>query len=111
LNVGGVKDRGLAWVLIGQSRFEREDRAGSREAFRKANNAGGRGWLSFMDAEDRTAVALRLFEQRNIIQEMENEEKRCDQLKVLGDEGLPPGCATVDERLVTARAKLVEMGG
>ncbi len=107
LNKGGVKDRGLAWVQIGQSRFERDDRAGAREAFRKANNRGGRGWLGFMDSEEATAKALRVFEAANKVQELENETKACDRLKVLGD-NLPDGCLTLTDRMDEAQAVLVK---
>ena len=43
INKGGLSDAGLAWVLVGQSRYERDNRSGAREAFRNANNRGGRG--------------------------------------------------------------------
>ena len=105
LNKGGVKDRGLAWVQIGQSRFERDDRAGAREAFRKANNGGGRGWLGFMDSEEATAKALRVFEAQNKWQELENEGKRCDQIKVLGEQ-LPESCGTLVTRKAEAATAL-----
>ncbi|MEL7451911.1 MAG: hypothetical protein AAGJ50_00865 [Pseudomonadota bacterium] len=108
LEVGGLKDRGLAWVQIGQSRYEREDRSGAREAFRQANNRGGRGWLAFLDSEDRTAKALVVFEQANIRQEIENEQKACKQLEVLGGEP-DENCATVDERLAEATERLNEL--
>jgi len=105
LNAGGLKDSGLAWVQIGQSRYQRGDRAGAREAFRKANNNGGRGWLGFMDSEEATEKALKVFEASNKAQEFENEKKACDRLAVLGDQ-LPEGCATVDTRLEEAIAEV-----
>lgn len=108
LNTGGVSDRGLAWTLIGQSRYERDDRSGAREAFRNANNRGGRGWLSFMDSEERTEVALARFDLQSAVLELNNEKEVCDRLKVLGDEGLPEGCLTVEERLEEATAALAE---
>ncbi|MEL6781754.1 MAG: hypothetical protein AAFO51_05210 [Pseudomonadota bacterium] len=108
IELGGVKDRGLAWVLIGQSLYERDDRAGAREAFRTASNAGGRGWLSFMQSEDRTEVALARFDIQSKVLEFTNEKEVCDRLKVLGDEGLPEGCADVSERLAAAREDLAE---
>lgn len=109
LDAGGVRDRGLAWVQIGQSRYERDDRAGAREAFRQANNAGGRGWLAFMDAEEATAKALRVFEVQTRRQEIDNEKKACDRLRVVGDANLPEGCATVEERLAEATARVEEV--
>ena len=109
LNMGGAKDPGLAWVLIGQSRYENKDRAGAREAFRKANNRGGRGWLSFMDSEDATARALRIFQARQPVIELTNEKESCDRFKVLNPDQLPEGCKTVEERLVAAQAALAEV--
>jgi len=109
LESGGLKDRGLAWVQIGQSRYERDDRAGAREAFGRANNSGGRGWLGFMDSEQATAKALVVFEQRTRQQEIVNEQKACDRLKVVGADNLPEGCATVEERLAEATSKLEEL--
>ena len=111
INKGGLKDAGLAWVLIGQSRYERDDRSGAREAFRNANNRGGRGWLNFMASEDATARALVLFEARSLVQDIKSEEKRCKDLAVLGESGLPPACATVAERLEAAEASLAEVEG
>ncbi len=109
LNAGGLKDSGLAWVQIGQSRYERGDRPGAREAFRSARNRGGRGWIAFMDSEERTAKALRIFEAATVRQELENEQKACDQLSVLGDDGLPEGCTTVAVRLEEAEAELARV--
>ena len=111
LNMGGAKDPGLAWVLIGQSRYENKDRSGAREAFRKANNRGGRGWLNFMDSEDATAQALRVFQARQPVIELTNEKDRCDQFKVLNPDQLPEGCATVEDRLAAAQANLAEVEG
>lgn len=107
LNAGGVKDSGLAWVLIGQSRYERDDRSGAREAFRKANNRGGRGWLSFMDSEERTEVALARFDRASKVLETKNESEVCKQISVLGTE-MPENCADVAERLKAAEADLAE---
>lgn len=104
LNKGGVKDRGFAWVQIGQSRYERKDRPGAREAFRQANNKGGRGWLQFMDSEEATAKALVVFEARSKVQELENEQKACDRLAVLGDTS--EACQSLPTRLGEAQANL-----
>ena len=111
INAGGIKDRGLAWVLIGQSRYERDDRAGAREAFRQANNRGGRGWLDFMDSEERTETALVRFEAQSRVQELENEQKRCKEIAVLGDDNLPEGCSTVEARLAEAQEAVAKLGG
>ncbi|MEO1406047.1 MAG: hypothetical protein AAFV54_06105 [Pseudomonadota bacterium] len=108
LEVGGLKDRGLAWVQIGQSRYERDDRAGAREAFRNANNRGGRGWLAFMQSEEATAKALRVFELDTVRREIDNEKKACDQLIILGGENLPEGCNDVADRLAEATERVVE---
>lgn len=108
LEVGGLKDRGLAWVQIGQSRYERDDRSGAREAFRNANNRGGRGWLAFMASEEATAKALRVFELDTVRREISNEKKACDQLLILGGDNLPEGCNDVEERLAEATERVQE---
>lgn len=107
LQLGGVKDRGNAWVRIGQSRYERGDRAGAKEAFRQANNAGARGWLAFMDSEEYTRDALVCFEVQSAMLNIQNEEKICKRLTALGD-AMPEGCKTVETRLQAAEAKFNE---
>lgn len=102
LSMSGVRDRGTAYVRIGQARYEQNDRAGAREAFRQANSAGGRGWLAFMDSEEYTQDALVCFEVQSAMMNIQNEDKICRRLSVLGDEGLPEGCRTVRERLAAA---------
>lgn len=109
LNTGGVKDKGTAWVMIGQSRYERDDRAGAREAFRSAGNKAGRSWLQFMQSEEDTAVALKCFEFTSAVLNLENEEKVCKKVSVLGDVA-PEGCATVSTRLEEARTARIESG-
>lgn len=104
INAGGLKDKGTAWVLIGQSRYEREDRAGAREAFRTAGNRAGRSWLEFMDAEVATAAALVCFEVTSEVLNLTNEDKVCDKIIVLGD-AAPEACSTVKERLTVAEEK------
>ncbi len=106
INKGGLQNTGLAWVLVGQSRYEREDRSGAREAFRNANNRGGRGWLDFMRAEDNTAVALARFEIFNEVSDYAKEKERCKDLEVIGN--APETCQTVDERLAAAQERLAE---
>lgn len=110
LNKGSLKDPGLTWVLIGQSRYEREDRSGAREAFRKANNRAGRGWLDFMDAEVATEKALRVFDAQNLVNDILKEKERCDELAVLGGEPSAQ-CKTVGERLSDAEAELARIRG
>ena len=100
----GLSAPGDAWVLIGQSRYEQGDRAGAREAFRSANNRGGRGWLDFMASEEATELALRCFDLQAPILEIDNEQKACDRIRVLGEEQLPENCSSVEERLEAARA-------
>lgn len=100
LDVGGVKDKGLAWVLIGQSRYERDDRAGAREAFRNANNRGGAGWLAFMASEDQTAIAFRRFTAQQLVTKLQNEKKACDKLKIIGEPS--EACESVQTRLTEA---------
>ena len=109
INKGGLKDKGLAWVLIGQSRFERDDRAGARDAFRTASNRAGRGWLDFLRSEDATAAALIRFERESLVQDLKSEQKRCKDLAVLGDQGLPESCKTVEDRLDEAEAAVAAL--
>jgi hypothetical protein len=109
INKGGLKDTGLAWVQIGQSRYERDDRAGAREAFRKASNRAGRGWLDFMAAEDATARALIVFDADNLVRDIEKEKIRCKEMAVIGTEN--EACATVPERLEAAQAALAKLRG
>ena len=106
INKGGLQNAGLAWVLVGQSRYERDDRSGAREAFRNANNRGGRGWLDFMRAEDNTAIALARFELFNEVSDYKKEKERCKDLEVIGN--APDSCNTVDERLAGAEEALAE---
>ena len=112
LNAGGLsaQDRSTAWVLIGQSRYERDNRSGARDAFREANSRGGRGWISFMNAEEATARALECFELSSPITEMDNEKRVCDRLSALPDDQKPAGCLTVLERLAEAQAIYDESG-
>jgi hypothetical protein len=102
LSMGGVKDKGTAWVMIGQSRYERDDRAGAREAFRKAGNRAGTSWAQFMNSEEATAAALVCFEVQSKYIALENEEKVCKRIMVLGEENAPEGCKTVKERMTQA---------
>ena len=109
INKGGLSDAGLAWVLVGQSRYERDDRSGAREAFRNANNRGGRGWIDFMAAEDNTARALVIFDAQNEVNDYKKEKERCEDLEVIGN--APESCQTVDDRLAEAEAALAEIVG
>ncbi|MAN47416.1 MAG: hypothetical protein GYB49_10255 [Alphaproteobacteria bacterium] len=105
LQMGGVKDRGTAWVMIGQSRYERGDRSGAREAFRQAGNRAGSSWIQFMNSEEATASALVCFEVQAAYLNVENEAKICKRLAVLGEDNVPENCKTVPERLTAAREK------
>lgn len=109
LNAGGLRDRGLAWTQIGQTRYERDDRAGAREAFAKANDRTGRSWLAFMDSEERTAKARVVEVADNERRELVTEQEACTTLTIIGGENLPEGCATVEERLAAATAKVAEL--
>lgn len=109
INKGGLDNAGLAWVLVGQSRYERDDRAGAREAFRNANNRGGRGWLDFMQAEDNTAKALVIFDAQNLVNDYKKEKERCKDLEVINN--APESCNSVDERLRDAEAELARVRG
>lgn len=107
LDAGGLRDRGLAWTQIGQSRYERNDRAGAREAFAKANDRTGRSWLAFMDSEERTAKERVVEVARNEVRERQTEKEACETLEILGTEQ-PEGCLTVDDRMAAAQAKVTE---
>ena len=109
LNAGGLKDRGLAWTQIGQTRYERDDRAGARKAFAEANDRTGRSWLAFMDSEERTAKARVVEVADNERREILTEQEACKTLTIIGGENLPEGCATVDARLEAATAKVAEL--
>ena len=98
-------DAGNAYVLIGQSRYERGDRAGARESFKTASNNAGRSWLAFMNSEENTKRALVCFEVQSAWLNVENEAKICKRLAVLGDENLPENCKTIKDRLEAAEAK------
>lgn len=107
LNAGGLRDRGLAWTQIGQTRYERDDRAGARDAFAKANDRTGRSWLAFMDSEERTAKARVVEVAANAVRELETEKEACETLEILGTEQ-PEGCVTVNDRIAEAQLKLSE---
>lgn len=108
LSLGGVKDAGTAWVQIGQSRYERGDRAGAREAFRKANNRAGRSWIDFMSSEDSTALALDCFKYQSALLNVTNEAKVCKRLEVFGQDQMPENCKTINERLDAAEKAFQE---
>ncbi|MCI4645430.1 MAG: hypothetical protein MRY64_11665 [Hyphomonadaceae bacterium] len=110
LNTGGINDRGTAWTLIGQSRYERDDVEGALEAFRSANNRGGRGWIDFIAAERATARALQCFELRTPFLELDNERKACNRLSALNEDQRPEGCRTIDERYEIAQIAYQESG-
>lgn len=68
LNKGGLSRPGDSWVLIGNSRYERDDTAGAKEAFTRgtqysasANTA--RGWLKFIQEEEKSAAARVKFQE------------------------------------------------
>lgn len=105
ISAGGLKDKGTAWVMIGQSRYERGDRSGAAEAFRNAGNRAGRSWLQFMASEVATKNALVCFEVQSAYLALENEQKVCKRLAVLGDENVPEGCKTIEERIDAAVEK------
>ncbi|MEL6259104.1 MAG: tetratricopeptide repeat protein, partial [Pseudomonadota bacterium] len=110
LNAGNLKSSKEAWRMIGQARYEQEDRPGACEAFRNANNAGARGWLNFMRSEAETAHRFEIFTISTEVVELENERKACNRLKVLG-ENVPDGCNTVEERVTEARSRVEELQG
>ena len=64
-----------------------------------------------MRSEEQTEVALVRFEAQSLVQDTENEKRRCEQLAVLGEGNAPEACATVDERLAEARAEFQRISG
>ena len=103
-----MKERGYAWILIGQMHHERENREQAREAFRNAVNAGdrgGRAWLDFMTSEEDTAKALEQFEVQVALDEARNVQKICKQTVVLGgDPG--PECVSIEDRIEALEIEL-----
>ena len=108
LSLGGVKDASNIWVQIGQSRYERDDRSGAREAFRKAGNRAGRSWLDFMASEEATAAALDCFKFQSALLNVQNEAKICKRLSVLGEDQMTDNCKTVNERMDAAEKAFQE---
>ncbi len=106
ISMGGLKDKGNDYVQIGQSRYERGDRAGAREAFRQAGNRAGASWLDFMKSEEDTAAALKCFEVKSEYMNLENEQKICKKLAVLGEDQITDNCKTVKERMDASIAKV-----
>ncbi len=56
LDKGGLQRPGDSWVLVGNSRYERDDTAGAREAFQRGSQfshsrASAQGWLQFINEE------------------------------------------------------------
>ena len=114
LNRGGLKEPGFAWVLIGQSHYELDRREDALDAFQKGTEfpdgrQAARGWISFIRNEDATARALKCFNLRTPLTELETLQKSCKRLEVIGD-NLPEACATVDERFEAAQAAVEEAG-
>jgi hypothetical protein len=105
INGGGLADKGTAWVMIGQARIERNDRAGARDAFRSAGNEAGRNWLAFLDSEEVTKAALACFEIQSVQIALENETKACKATAVIGEAGQTAGCKTIEQRKKDIDAK------
>lgn len=56
LEKGGLERPGDSWVLVGNSRYERDNVAGAREAFQRGaqfshSRASAQGWLQFINEE------------------------------------------------------------
>lgn len=56
LEKGGLQRPGDSWVLVGNSRYERDDIAGAREAFQRGaqfshSRSTAQGWLQFINEE------------------------------------------------------------
>lgn len=92
INRGGLQDLGNAWVLTGNAYYELDNRDEARKAFAEAarvgNNASkvaARGWIDFMDNEEKLSTAVRQLEADLAAQRAAGEKERCEKLKVLGD--------------------------
>jgi len=105
ISKGGLSDRGMTYVLIGQTRYERKDRSGAREAFRLAKNRAGRGWINFMASEDATEVALARFEIASKLQDARAEKLVCIKTSVMGDP--TEACKSVDSRIGVLEEELI----
>lgn len=108
INRGGLKDTASAWVMIGQTRYERDDRAGAREAFRSASSRAGRNWLDFMRNEDETERQIARYELVSRVDDIEGEINVCKQTEALGP---TEACQTAPTRLVEAQEALAEFDG
>ncbi|MGF1462115.1 MAG: tetratricopeptide repeat protein [Maricaulaceae bacterium] len=69
----GVSDPGNLWVLIGNTRYERDDRQGAINAFQQGTQYGpsrrtARGWIQFINGEIEAEQARVEFE-RNVLKE------------------------------------------
>lgn len=115
LKRGNLKEPGYANILIGQSHYELDERQEAREAFLAAQKfsdgrRAGSGWIQFMNAEVETKKQFALFEQSVKVEGLQNEQKSCNRLKVLG-ENLPESCQDIDQRVEEAVAKFKELQG
>jgi hypothetical protein len=94
---------GTAWVQIGQSRYERDDRslAPAKPSARPTTARAAAG-LRFMASEEATASALDCFQYQSALLNVTNEAKICKRLSVLGEDQMTDNCKTVNERLDAA---------
>ena len=111
---GNLSEPGYARVMIGQALYELDRKDEARDFFNEATRfsdgrQGARGWISFLDSEERTARALVIFNLQTRLQGLNNEKESCESLRVLGN-NLPEGCGTVDDRITEVRDELSAMG-
>jgi hypothetical protein len=101
--------------MIGQANYELEDKSAAREAFNEAakfsdGRRAANGWISFLDSEIQGKVQFAIFEASVRLEGLQNEQKSCKQLEVLG-QNLPEGCKTIEDRLKEGAATLAELKG
>ncbi len=114
INRGSLSEPGYARVMIGQAMYELDRKDEARDFFNEAarfsdGRRAANGWISFLDSEIRTQIALRRFNLQTRLQGLVNEKESCDQLRVLGN-NLPEGCSTVDTRISEVQAELTDLG-
>jgi len=112
LNKGGVDRPGDLWVLIGNSLYERDNRAAAKEAFQRGTQYGhsrstANGWLQFIREEERAAEARVEFQETVKREECIITITRIRRDDVLGDSrgttAIPEECEQYE--------KFVDLGG
>lgn len=112
LDKGGLSRPGDSWVLIGNSRYERDDIAGAKQAFERGTQfshsaSTARGWLGFIREEERAVEARAEFQKT-----VEREECIITIERIRRDDVLEgrEGVSSIPERC-EEYTKYVDMGG